>query len=168
MYQVELVFNTLQHLVTLYITVYFIINKYKLLFSFPGTLTFQQCGYFKYLRLDFSQHFILTDKVYHQIGHFLTLMLQIVFQLFFLQLHNLLFLASLLLFIFPFHIMQFLVLLDHSLLLFPLHADIIPAIDMPQGKQSQDDIIPYRKKRKGIVKTNGIHGISYHRNRLLS
>ena len=49
MYQIELVFNTLQNLITLYITVYFIINKYELLFSFPSPLTLQQGGYFKYL-----------------------------------------------------------------------------------------------------------------------
>ena len=131
MYQIELVFNTLQDLITLYITVYFIINKYELLFSFPSPLTLQQGGYFKYLRLDFSQHFILTDKVYHQIGHFLALMLQIVFQFFFLQLHNLLFLTSFLLFVLPFHIVQLFVLLDHRLLFLPLHTDIIPAIDIP-------------------------------------
>ena len=131
MYQVKLVFNTLQDLITLYITVYFIIDKYKLLFPFTSPLTLQQGGYFKYLRLDFSQHFILTDKVYHQIGHFLALMLQIVFQFFFLQLHNLLFLTSLLLFVLPFHIVQLLVLLDHRLLFLPLHTDIIPAIDIP-------------------------------------
>lgn len=118
MYQVKLVFNTLQDFITLYITVYFIIDKYKLLFPFTGSLTFQQCGYFKYLRLDFGQHFILADKIYHQIGHFLTLMLQIVFQFFFLQLHNLLFLTSLLLFVLPFHIVQLFVLFDHRLLFF--------------------------------------------------
>ena len=205
------------------------------MFPFTGSLTFQQCGYFKYLRLDFGQHFILADKIYHQIGHFLTLMLQIVFQFFFLQLHNLLFLTSLLLFVLPFHIVQLFVLFDHRLLFFPLHTDIIPTINIPQGEQSQDnitnicgstaiprwkytkgnciqwcctvrkdrldfkrifafrqvailfgtyrgkvgptpliqailkaDIVSYRKERKSIVKTNRIHGISYHRNRLLS
>ena len=127
-YKVKLFFYTLQYLITLYVSIYLTTNQQQLFFTFPGTLPFQRSYYFGNLSFNVIQHLILTHKVNHQISHLLTFVLQVMFQSFFLQQHDLLFLSRPLFFIFPCHFLHLFILLYHSLLLLSKHAQLFPTI----------------------------------------
>ena len=130
--QVELLFDTLQHLVALDIRVYFPVNQDQLAFGLTGVFAFQFGSHLHDFRLDFGQHFALAGEVYHQVDHLLTFVLQVMLQFFFLQLYDLLFMLGFRSFIFLLHFLYFLVFLHYGLPLLAAHAGGVPANQRPR------------------------------------
>ena len=140
MNQIELIFDAFQHFITLDVRVNFTIYNQKELLPFTGALPFQRGSHFENFRFDLCQHLVFTDKVYHQVSHLLAFMLQVVLQLFFLQLHNLFFSPGFFSLKLLLHFMQFFIFLHNCLLLLPFHTYIIPAVNIPDAQQHKDEI----------------------------